>query len=370
MQRRHRERLHCAAKRRSTATCSSRDKEMDGVALESVLQSFLTKRLCRRRSGRPLSSHGSPKNGSLSEIGGQGNLPEDQSQRLELGKKDWNSTGELTEERLQKQLPSNAEDIKDQCTNDEQMRATKIEDSRGSTPLVSRVDSLSSGRSFSATSDDGDDEVQDNNEEEAQKLREASRKVLRFQNSRGSVSSAELENQKSPRLALPRQRTFDEETRTCPEDPSDEDLEFFFGAQPSPKRNLGRRYTLPSKVPKAEEERGDRWDQRPVQSPKSAAEKQETVQTEGSGKHRSDQVFDFSNVPNAYKNRDSQGQEMKSSTTHIPDEGLVEPNAEGTSVEPADGHMLRNGENAPPRNAWIKTESSGLFVNFFKRLGI
>lgn len=388
VQRRHRERLHCAAKRRSTATCSSRDKEMDGVALESVLQSFLTKRLYRRRSGRPLSSQGSPigsspENRSFPEIPAQGNLPENQSKvalhrGLELGKKEWNSAGELTEKCLQNKLLSNTEDLRDQCTHsdEEKIRAPEKENSRGSS-LVNRLASISSsGRSFSANSDDGDDDLQDNNEEEAQKLREASRKVLRFQNSRGSVSSAELENQKSPRIALPRQRTFDEETQMCPEDPSNEDLELFFSSQPSSsKRNLGRRNTLPSKVLKTEKERGDQWAQNAVKSPKSAGvDRYETLQTDGAGNNHSAQVFDFNNVTNAYKNCDSQGPnsplaEMKSSAGHIPDEGLVEQNREGTSAEPPDSHMQRNGENTPPKNTWIKPEPSGIFFNFFKRLG-
>lgn len=384
VQRRHRERLHCAAKRRSTATCSSRDKEMDGVALESVLQSFLPKRLYRRRSGRPLSSHGSPtggspKNGSLSDITTQGNLPPNQSKGglftdLGVGKKEWNSAGELTEKGVQKKLQSNTEDIKEQCalSNEEKVKAFKKEDFRGSTPLVSRVATISSSdRSFSAPSDDSDDELQENNEEEAQKLREASRKVLRFQNSRSSVSSAELENQKSPRIALPRQRTFDEETRMCPEDVSNEDLDFFFGLQPSSKRNLGRRNTLPSKVPKTEEERADQFAQRTVKSPESAAaDKHETPQTEGAGANHSNQVFEFSNVSKVYsQGPNSPLAEKRGTATHVPDEGLVGKNQEGTSVEPTDVHMQRNSSDAPTKSTWIKTESSGLFFNFFKRLG-
>lgn len=387
VQRRHRERLHCAAKRRSTATCSSRDKEMDGVALESVLQSFLTKRLYRRRSGRPLSSHGSPTGGSptkgsLSEITAQGNLPESQSKRgllkgVELGKKEWNSAGEFTEKCWQKKLPSDTEDIQDQCTPPEQKTRTKKEDPGGLVPPLGRLASISSsGRSFSATSDD-EGELQDNNEEEAQKLREASRKVLRFQNSRSSVSSAELESQKSPRVALPRQRTFDEETQMHPDDPSNEDLEFFFGSQPSSIRDLGRRNTLPSKVLKTEEERGDQWVQIPVRSPKpAAADKNETLETQGAGKkekNHPDQVFDFNIVSGSSKEGEPQGPnspsvEKKSGATHIPDEALVEQNGEDASGEPADSHMQRSGENTPPKNTRIKTESTGFF-NFFKRLG-
>lgn len=388
VQRRHRERLHCAAKRRSTATCSSRDKEMDGVALESVLQGFLTKRLYRRRSGRPLSSHGSPtsgspKNGSLSEIPAEGNLPENQSKgalfrRLAIGKKEWSSSGELTEKCLQKKPLPNTMDLNDQSTdsNEENMTVTSNENSRGSLPLVNKLATISSsGRSFSATSDEDDDDLQDNNEEEAQKLREASRKVLRFQNSHSSVSSAELETQKSPRIKLLRQRTFDEETQMYPEDPPSEDLELFFGSQPSSKRNLGRRNTLPSKVPKTEKEQGDQWAQHAVKSPKSApADRHETLQTDGAGNNHSDHVFEFSNVTNAYKNCDSQGPnsplaEMKPNTNHIPDEGIVEQNQEGTSVEPTDGCVQRNGENPPPQGTWIKKEPSGIFFNFFKRLG-
>lgn len=282
---------------------------------------------------------------------------------------------ELTEKCLQKKLLPNTEDLKDQCPhyNEEKMTATSNENS---SPLVNRLATISSsGRSFSATSDDEDDDLQDNNEEEAQKLREASRKVLRFQNSRSSVSSAELETQKSPRITLLRQHTFDEETQMYPEDPSSEDLDLFFGSQPTSKRNLGRRNTLPSKVPKTEKEQGDQRAQHAVKSPKSAAaDLHETLQTDGAGNNHSDHVFDFSNVTNAYKNCDSQGPNsplagMKPSTNHIPDEGLVEPNQEGTSVEPTDGRMQRNGENPPPQATWIKKEPSGIFFNFFKRLG-
>lgn len=378
MQRRHRERLHCATKRRSTATCSSRDKEMDGVALESVLQSFLTKRLDRKRSGKLLSSHGSPtggspKNGSLSEITAQGNLPANQSKEglftdLVVGTKGWNSAGELTEKCLQKKLQSNTELKKDQrvFSNEEKIRATKKEES---TPLVSRVATIcSSDTSFTATNDDSDGELQDNNKEEAEKLREASRKVLRFQNSRSSVSSAELENQKSPHIALPRQRTFDEETQMCPEDASSEDLQFYWGSQPFSKQTLGRRNSLPSKGPKTEEERDDRWAQHPVKSPKSAAAgKHDTLQTEGAGANHFNQAFIFTNVSKAY----SQGQNslLKPTATHLPDKGLVAKNGEGTSVEPTVVHVQRNGGNPPSKSSWITTESSGLFFNFFKRLG-
>lgn len=397
MQRRHRDRLQCAAKRRSTATCSSRDKEMDGVALESVLQNFLTNRVSRRRLGRPSSSHGSPtggspKNGSLSEITYQVKLPTGNQKRgasfrvMEIGKKEWNSAGELTENSSQKKLQSNSEDNEAKCPipPEEEMKTSRKEDSRGLTPPVNRTTSIASlGRSFSATTDDGEDELQDNNEEEAQKLREASRKVLRFQNSCGSVSSGEfsLENQKSPGAStiLPRQRTFDEETERYPGDPTNEDLvRFLLSSQTSSKRNLGRRHTLPTKVPKTEEEQDNPWAQPQVKTPNSAREKKGTLPAESAGHNSSNQVFDFSNASHIFKKSDSQDQNSPSaekktkpnfSATHVPDEGVGEQNQEGKSVEPTGNHLQRNSENIPPKSTWLKTESSGLFFSFLKRLG-
>lgn len=394
VQRRHRDRLQCAVKRRSTATCSSRDKEMDGVALESVLQNFLTNRVSRRRLGKPSSSHGSPtggspKDGSLSEITSQVNLPTGNQKRgpsfrvMEIGKKEWNSAGELTENSSQKKLQSNSEDNEAKCPipPEEEMKTSRKDDSRGLTPPVNRTTTIvSSGRTFSATTD-GEDELQDNNEEEAQELREASRKVLRFQNSRGSVSSGEfsLENHKSPGAStiLPRQRTFDEETESYPGDPTNEDLiRFLLSSQTSSKRNLGRRHTLPMKVPKTEEEQDKPWAQPQVKTPNSAREKKGTLPAESAGHNSSNQVFDFSNVSHIFKKVDAQDQnspaEKKTkpnfSATHVPDEGLGEQNQEGKSMEPTGNHLQRNSEIIPPQSTWFKTESSGQFFSFLKRL--
>lgn len=397
MQRRHRDRLQCAVKRRSIATCSTRDKEMDGVALESVLQNFLTSRVSRRRLCRPSSSHGSPiggspKNGSLSEITSQINLSTGNQKRgaafreKELGKKEWNSAGELTENFSQNQLQSTSEDIKAKCPipPEEETESSRKDDIKGVTPPVNRAASIaSSGRSFSAATDDGEDELQDNNEEEAQRLREASKKVLRFQNSRGSVSSGEfsLENQKSPGATnkLPRQRTFDEETERYPGDPTNEDLvRFLLSSQTSSKRNLGRRHTLPTKVPKTEEEQGNPWAQPPVISPASAAKEQNgTPPAQSAGQNSSNQVFDFTNVSHVITKSDAQhanspSAEKKtrpnSSASRVPDEGPEQQIQEGKSVEPTGNHLQKNSENIPPKSTWFKTETSG-FLSFFKRLG-
>ncbi|XP_035536116.1 protein diaphanous homolog 2-like [Morone saxatilis] len=394
VQRRHRDRLQCSTKRRSTATCSSRDKEMDGIALESVLQNLLTNRGSRRRLGRPSSSHGSPtrdspNNGSLSEITSQVNLPTGNQKRggsfgvKEIGRKEWNSAAELTESSSQKKALYNSEDNKAKggIPHEEEMKTSRKEDSRGFTHPANRTTSISS-RSFSATTDDDEEDLQDNNEEEAQKLREASKKVLHFQNSRGSSSSVDytMENLKSSGAptVLPRQRTFNEATERHPGDPTNEDLvKFLLNPQSSSKRNLGRRHTLPTKVPKTEEEEDNLWAQPPVRTPNSAVREKGSMLAEGAGHNPSKQVFDFTDIAHNFKKTGAQEQnsplaEMKSkpdvTVAHIPDERLGEKKQEGKSVEPTGSHLQRNSENITPKSTWIKTETSGLFFSFLKRL--
>lgn len=391
MKRRHRDRLQIAAKRRSTATCSSRDKEMDGIALESMLHNFLTNRVSRRRPGRPSSTHGSPtsgspNNGSLSEITSQANLPTGNQNRgdsfraKEMGRKEWNSAAELTENSSNKNIQSNSKDKKAKCgiPHGEETKTPAKEDSDNRIPIPFQ------GRAFSTTTDDGEEDLQDNNEAEAQRLREASKKVLRFQNSRGSVSSGDysLENQKSPgpSSALPRQRTFDEETQRYPGDPTNEDLvRFLLNPQSPSKHNLSRRHTLSTMVPKTEEVEDNLWVQPTGRTPNPAA-RDTGMQAESAG-HNSNQVFDFTGLSHNFRksgasDQNSPSAERKSkpnvSLTHAPaDEGLGEQNQEGKSVELTGtrNHLQRNSENIPPKSTWIKTETSGLFFSFLKRLG-
>ncbi|KAK7882974.1 hypothetical protein WMY93_029148 [Mugilogobius chulae] len=107
VKRRHAERLQNALKRRSIASCSTRDKELDGVSLESVLQKFVSGRGVRRKTSRPFSTHGTPPNsspltGSLLEISSHANIPNTSPNRSpnlklkEMSKKEWNSAAELT----------------------------------------------------------------------------------------------------------------------------------------------------------------------------------------------------------------------------------------------------------------------------------
>lgn len=393
MKRRHRERLQNAVKRRSTATCSTRDKEMEGIQLQSVLQNFLTSRVSRRRLGRPSSAYGSPtssspNDGSLSEMNPQANLPTEIQKRIgsvkatDMGRKEWSSAVELSENPPQKKTLTNSEDnkAKGDISNEQEVNTLSKEDSRGLTQPASRTTSVSSsGRLFSTTTDDSEEDLHDNNEEEAQRLRDASKKVLRFQKSRSSVSSDSFENLKSPgpKVTLTRQRTFDEDTERYPGDPTNEDLvRLLLNPQSFTKCDLGRRHTLPSKVPQTEEEEDKLCPKPPVRSPSAAREKG-TLPAEGSEQNPSNQVFDFSNLSQSFKNSGSKDQhspsaEKKSklnvSVAHVPDAGHEEQIKVDKSMEPSGNPLQRNSET-PTDSAWTKTENSGLFFSFLKRLG-
>ncbi|XP_018610717.1 FH2 domain containing 3 [Scleropages formosus] len=62
--RRQQERQRSIAKRRSTATCSGTDKDVDGMALEALLHSFLTNQGSRKKAGQ----HSQPVVSSLKEF--------------------------------------------------------------------------------------------------------------------------------------------------------------------------------------------------------------------------------------------------------------------------------------------------------------
>ncbi|KAM9733688.1 uncharacterized protein fhdc4 isoform 1-T2 [Menidia menidia] len=380
---RHIDRLQITAKRRSTATCSSRDKEMEGVALESVLQNYLTSGLSRRKSGRPSSTRGSPTNGSLSEISSPANIPtENQFKAKEMCRKEWTSATELAENFPQQKAQAQAGAGAEHGTAlKEEVKPPGKVGSGGLLHLAKRSTKVSSAdRSSSATTDDDEGDLQDNNFEEAQRLREASRKVLKFQKSRGSVSSGEfsLENQKTPtpRATLRRQFTFDEETQRYPGDPTNEDLvQFLLTSQGSSIQNIARRHTLPTKVPKSEEEKDT---QPTVKSPNHMTPDKRTQASEGAGHKSSKPAFDFTDNPQNFSKSDGQdlntpSAEKKSkpndSSGHVSGGMSLEDNQGDKSMERTVIQPQRNTENVPPRSVWFKTDTSGFFSNFFKRLG-
>ncbi|MEQ2157972.1 hypothetical protein GOODEAATRI_007327 [Goodea atripinnis] len=397
IKRKHIDRLQSAAKRRSTATCSSRDKEMEGIALEYVLQNVLTDRVSRRRSGKSSSNNGSPTrgspvNGSLSEISSQKNLPtgtmnhRNTFRENNQFKKEWNSATELTQNFSQKQAQSHVEDnnSKNMATYEEKRKTFKREYFQDLTSQSKATPSpLPTIRSFSATSDDDEEEdLQDNNEEEAQKLREASKKVLQYQNSRGSTSSVDhsLENQKSPpaRKTLARQLTFDEETQRYPGDPTDEDLiRFLIGPQSSTKRNLGRRNTLPTNVSKTQGEEENLQPHATAGSPNPLAQIKEPQPGQDVGHTPSKPAFDFTDTSNKIKQSHSLDQSSPSAekkskpngSSGLLSEGGLQENQVQKSMEYTDSHQQTNVENILPRSVWFKTETTGSFFSFLRRLG-
>lgn len=383
VKRRHRDRLQNVAKRRSTATCSSRDKEMDGIALESILQRFLTKRNSRRRSGKSSAGHESPRgsspnsgslsNGSLSEVTSNppGNGKEAFSPK-ERSRKEWNSATELTETAVQSSDLRNPEDSDDSqggsTVRQREKKTSNIEDSEGFTPPEKIIgDAPATVRPLSSIADDGKEDLKDNTEEEAQALREASKKVLHYQRSRGSVSSGEhsVEGLRSPgpSARLPRQHTFDEVTRRSVEDQSNDDdlFRLVLDPQASSKRNLCRRHTLPSKVPKTEKEEDDLWLPK-VRSPKSAAQGKGTRSGEDAGRSPTKPVFNFTDLEDP-KSPSAKHKTDASFTSDEADEKRSEVHQPDMS---RDKH-LQNSENIPPRSTWFKTESQGMFFNLFKR---
>lgn len=183
VRRRQRERTQIAAKRRSTATCSSRDKDIEGVALESILQRFNT-RQSRRRAGR-----GSPTLGNLTEtILKENNHPNDNK---EVKRDRWIKS--VTQSSL----------IKESFDKEETPNHPEI---TISSPMQENTDSPMNQR-VSVSTEQEEEDVQ--TEKEVQNMREVSRKVLQYQSSRSSVSSGEA---LSPILS-PRQTFFHEDRR-------------------------------------------------------------------------------------------------------------------------------------------------------------
>ncbi|KAF7658001.1 hypothetical protein LDENG_00019300 [Lucifuga dentata] len=371
VKRRQRDRLQIAAKRRSTATCSSRDKGMDGVALESILQNFLTSRISRRRQGRTSSNQGNPggssSNGSLSEITSQGNLPAENRGNFlrvtNMRRNEWNSAVELRVSSMQKELqPASKENKANANVPHEDMKMLQTEDSSRFTHPARRTDSSSSsGRTFSVAEDAAED-LEDNNEEEAQKLREASRKVLRYQNSRSSISSAEfcVDNQKSPGISStsPRQQSFDEDKQRNIQESTNEDLvKILLKPDFSLKSDIiCRRHALnfPNKVPANKEEEDNVWVQRLSKSANPAAG------DAGTSEGPAGNVSQNFNV--------TQDKEKKHKpNVSVPNEEPGEQNHEGTSeATPTSAH--NQSQNTPPRSPWIKAENYGFF-SFLRRLG-
>ncbi|KAJ8266674.1 hypothetical protein GJAV_G00133320 [Gymnothorax javanicus] len=201
-----RQRLQYAAKRRSVATCSSldRDKDLEGVALEYVLEKFLSSRASRRR-GVAATTGG----GSLTDLGPGKTCrsePELKLRPLGDGMSRWNSAQDLTasarsgeglyspERRERAAFPT----IENKTTPKGRDRTRE----RRRTDLHFYPGGRSSAPSLVEEEEGEKDGEKENDEEEAQRMREVSRRVLRYQTSRENLSPGEyLILDRSPRGA-------------------------------------------------------------------------------------------------------------------------------------------------------------------------
>lgn len=165
VKRKQKERLQSSAKRRSTATCSSRDRDMEGIALESVLQRFLN-------PPGPLRRERTPSPTSANSLRTPKNQPNKDST-----KGGWSLT--ISQSSFDK------ENLEDQNAEKKGLLWRK------------------SGEPASLANEDEDLPT----EKEVQTLREVSQRVLRYQSSRGSVTSGECI---SP-VTSPSRRVFQED---------------------------------------------------------------------------------------------------------------------------------------------------------------
>lgn len=204
VKRKQKERLQSAAKRRSTATCSSRDRDIESVALESVLNRFLKAPASHRRSRTP-----SPSSAKIPENSLQKNRPDKTCK-----KQSW--TLNMPQSSLDKE---NTDDKK---------------------PEKKSLQQRKSGENSFVASENA--EVL--SEKEVQNLRDVSKKVLRYQSSRGSMSSGE---HVSP-LTSPHRRTFQEDGEKRMSVTNSEDVTKLLKSPllliPKSPGGIGRRHTI------------------------------------------------------------------------------------------------------------------------------
>ncbi|XP_041114682.1 FH2 domain-containing protein 1-like [Polyodon spathula] len=184
VKRMQRERQNSASKRKSTATCSHRDKDMENVALESILQKFMCSRSSRRKSGRGTSS---PLTGSQPEL----------AESL-LAAKELPSREREVKKDPTKNVAGHSQTDEHNQHSSEKERALsgigeELENSAAFDTPEKGSNSRSTAHSTSPTKGNSDDRVPTNGEgdDNAEHLREITRKVLKYQNSRSSLKSSD-----------------------------------------------------------------------------------------------------------------------------------------------------------------------------------
>ncbi|KAL7847471.1 hypothetical protein AOLI_G00221890 [Acnodon oligacanthus] len=192
-QQREREALKRAAKRRSIGTCSSRDSDVDASALESVLTGFLTDRPARRR--QPSSNRQNP----TDLLNSENPLTETSQIALDSPAKTEKHSDVLDSKQLQELDQSFQTEEETPTAVDHQQTPAGLKrepciDNKGTPKSVDRK--LSCRKSILTPQNpalceeeviDREGDVQENSQKEPAQVPEVSRKVLRHQNSRGSL---------------------------------------------------------------------------------------------------------------------------------------------------------------------------------------
>lgn len=317
VKRKQKERLESVAKRRSTATCSLRDKDVEGVALESVLQRFLNTPESGRRARTP-----SPSRAILAEKSLQKNWPNRDSK-----KQSWSVS--MSQSSLGKK---NSDD--------------KKPEKRG---LLGRE----SGKRASLLSEDEDVMT----EKEVQKLREVSQRVLHYQSSRGSVSSGEC---LSP-ITSPLRRMFQEDGEKLMSVTNGEDAPEPVKIPPLliPKSpgGINRRHTIA--IPTADLSRSDTEEDRFVPGePENESPRNQILSLGNIGKMKSVDSF----LPSII---DGVGNKVPSSTPTGKSEnvGIAEVQQE------TDERLSSSPQNSPVNGQNKHTKTTSRLLSFFKRFG-
>lgn len=321
VKRKQKERLESAAKRRSTATCSSRDRDMEGIALESVLQRFLNAPESHRRSRTP-----SP---TSSKLRTENSLIKNQS-KPNPKRQSWSVN--TPQSSLSK---NNSDDKKPEKKS-----------------LLWRK----SGDGASLESEDEDVLT----EKEVQKMREVSQRVLHYQSSRGSVSSGDcISPVTSPqRRAFPEDReklmsvTIGEDVTTPPKSP------LIPVSVPLSPGVIGRRHTIT--LPAGDLSRTDSDEDKFVpREPENESPGNSKIPVLGNlGRIKS--VDSYLPCPN-----DDKGETVLSSTLESKSKDV----GKAELLQEAEESLSSSEPNSPAHRQNNQPKRTSRFISFFKRLG-
>lgn len=317
VKRKQKERLQSVAKRRSTATCSSRDRDMEGIALESVLQQFLNVPGSNRRARTP-----SPRGAKLRTENSLQNIQPNKDSK----KQSWNLNTSQSSIGKENSDDKKAEKKSQLCRKSHARASLICEDEEVPT------------------------------EKEVQTMREVSQRVLRYQSSRGSVSSVEYI---SP-LTSPQRRVFPEDKEKLLTVTNGEDATKPLKSPTIPALipgGLGRRHTI--SLPTSDLNRTDSDEDKFVPGEPENESPGNRIPSLGNiGRIKS--VDNYVLSPS-----DSEGNKVVSSTP----EGKSENVSTAEVQQETDESLSNSQQNSSVNGQNNSAKRTSRFISFFKRLG-